>query len=117
MKILNIIATIIISGISGFLSMAFYLGSIENKEELLKQLPLSYFYRFSAFSFLGILGMSLLVFLNFLINKTIKNENKKTNLKELTKFGILITVIFCLIGTCVFFEKQKKTTHNSRLRN
>jgi hypothetical protein len=105
LKILNVIATILISGISGFLSMAFYLGSSENKGELLKQLPLSYFYRFGAFSFFGIIGISLLVFVNFLINKAIKTENKKTNLKELTKLGILTTVVFCLIGTYVFFKK------------
>lgn len=93
-----------ISGISGFLSMAFYLGSIETKEELLRQLPLSYFYRFGAFSLSGIIGISLLVLINYLINKITKNENKKTNLKELTKVGILTTVVFCLIGTYVFFR-------------
>ena len=105
MRIVNIIATILISGISGFLSLAFYLGSIENKEELIKQLPLSYFYRFGSFSLLGIIGISILVLLNFLINKTIKNENRKTNLKALAKFGILTTVVFCLIGTYIFFKK------------
>lgn len=105
MKIVNIIATILISGISGFLSLAFYLGSIENKEELVKQLPLSYFYRFSAFCLLGIIGISILVLFNFLINKTIKNENRKTDLKALAKCGILTTVVFCLIGTYIFFKK------------
>ncbi|MCF6140408.1 hypothetical protein L1S34_03845 [Flavobacterium sp. K77] len=104
MKVLNIIAILLISGISGFLSMAFYLGSIENKEELVRQLPISYCYRFGAFSLLGIIGISLLVLINFLINKIIKNENKKTNLKELTKIGLLTTVIFCLIATYVFYR-------------
>lgn len=93
-----------ISGISGFLSMVFYLGSIENKEELVRQLPISYCYRFGAFSLLGIIGISLLVLINYLINRITKNENKKINLKELTKIGILTTVICCLIGTYVFFR-------------
>ena len=84
--------------------MTFYLGSIENKEELVRQLPISYFYRFGAFSLLGIIGVSFLVLINFLINRITKKEDKNTNLKELTKIGILTTIIFCLIGTYVFFR-------------
>jgi len=103
MKTLNIISTLFISVITGLLSMIFYIGSLESKQKLIQQLPFSFLMRFCAFTILGFILIGVLILFNLGINKLKKNEREKINLYQLAKFGFITTIIFCFIGTFIFF--------------
>ena len=45
-KVFNSIVLLIIAGVVGFLSFAFYLGSQDAHQQLLTELPLSFFFGF-----------------------------------------------------------------------
>jgi len=101
MRAINTILTISICCFLAFFSMFFFLGSTEDKIFLKNQLPLSYFYRSLAFSILGLLILSILILLNFAINKS-KTINK-IDLKFLLRRGGLAIIVTSFLSSIFFF--------------
>ena len=70
-KIFNSIVLLIIAGVVGFLSFAFYLGSQDDHQQLLTELPVSFIFRFLFFSAVGMIGVGVLLIINFVFNRTV----------------------------------------------
>lgn len=103
MRILNPIFILIISGLTGFLSMALWLGTVEDKAKLEENFIIAFISRFGAFSLLGFLGILVLISLNYILNSVTSDNTKKTNLKKLTILGCIATISTSLLGTILFF--------------
>lgn len=101
MKALNTILIISICCFLAFFSMFFSLGSHEDKNLLKINLPLSYLYRSLAFSILGLVAISILILLNFAVNKS-KIVNQ-IDLKLLSFRGAIIIIITSFLSSIFFF--------------
>ena len=104
LKVFNSVVTLIIAAGVGFLSFAFYIGSQEHHEQLMRELPLSFGFRFLSFSVAGILGIVPLVIMNFVLNRTILKRAAKINLKRLVRNGVVLVLFACLVGDIIFFR-------------
>ena len=82
--------------------MGFFLGAREDKLKLVDEPLLSFLGRFAIVGLAGILGIGVLVLLNFFLNRTILNGNHKINLKELFIKSSLVVLAACFVGTFVF---------------
>jgi len=102
-KIFNGFILLLIYGLIGFLSYAFYVGTEESHQKLVNEMPWSFVLRFSVSVFMGICLIVLLVLINYLVNSTILKHQGKTNLKKLAINGILIMTVIAFIGTAYFF--------------
>jgi hypothetical protein len=71
--------------------------------ELQNQLPFSFILRFLGLSTIGLIGITLLVFLNFIVEKLVFKEVDYRILKKLGIQGISITTLVAFIGTILFF--------------
>lgn len=100
MRIINIILISINVCIVAFFSV-FWIGTLEAKIELLKNLPFSFVYRFAMLSIIGIIGITILILCNYLIKKTFRNYS--IDLKRLTIISLIITTSVALIGNTIFF--------------
>jgi len=99
---LNWISTIVWAAVLGFLSLGFFLGSREDKLKLVEEPLISFLGRFAIAGLVGILGIGVLVLLNFFLNRTILNGNQMINLKELFVRNSLVVLAACFVGTLVF---------------
>ncbi|WP_177764427.1 hypothetical protein [Flavobacterium sp. I3-2] len=79
----------------------FWIGTEEEKIELIEQLPNSFFKRFLILSFLGFVFICFLVLINYVVNRIVKKEEFNLKKNVLTRFIIVICV--SLIGTLIFF--------------
>ena len=101
-KALNWILTIVWSAILGLLSFGFFLGSREDKQKLVEEPFLSFLGRFAVAGLIGVLGIGVFVLLNFFLNRTVLDENHKTNIKALFANSILVVLAACFIGSLLF---------------
>ncbi|PKP16256.1 MAG: hypothetical protein CVU07_07515 [Bacteroidetes bacterium HGW-Bacteroidetes-23] len=76
------------------------MGSTQDAQQLLENYIKSFAFRFIGFFVIGIIGFSVLVFINWLL---IKFNKCSINLKKLILQGFIFIVIGSLIGTSVFF--------------
>ena len=104
LKIFNSVATLIIAAGFGFLSFAFYIGSQEQYTQLIRELPLSFIFRFFSFSAVGMLGIGVLVSINFVMNRTVLKSAPKIRLQHVVRNGIVWILIACLVGNIIFFR-------------
>lgn len=103
MKVLNTVLILLSSTFAGLLSMALYIGSDEDYNKLIQDLPVSFIERMGASLLVGLLGILFIIFINYLVNLTRLTETNKINLKLLAKNGIIITLIMTFLGTTLFF--------------
>lgn len=101
MRLFNTIIIVFASGILGFLSMVFFLGSQEQHQALVNELPSSFLIRFGSFSVVGILVIVILVLINWIISGLLQNHSVK--LSKLFFTGSLSVIMACLIGCILFF--------------
>ena len=94
--------TIVWAAVIGLLSFGFFLGSREDKQKLVEEPFLSFLGRFAVAGLVGILGIGVIVLLNFLLNSTELDKNPKTNLKALFVNSVLIVLAACFVGTLLF---------------
>lgn len=94
--------TIVWAAVIGLLSFGFFLGSREDKQKLVEEPFLSFLGRFAVAGLVGILGIGVIVLLNFLLNSTELDKNPKTNLKALFVNSVLNVLAACFVGTLLF---------------
>jgi len=104
LKVLNYVVILIIAAVVGCLSFAFYIGSQEQHEQLIGELPLSFVFRFLFFSTVGMLGIAFLVSINFVMNRIVLKSARKISLQCLVRNGIVWILLACLVGNIVFFR-------------
>lgn len=104
LKVFNSVVTLIIAAGVGFLTFAFYIGSQQHHEQLIRELPLSFIFRFLSFSAAGILAIIPLVIMNFVLNRTILKRAAKRSLKRLVRNGVVLVLFACLVGNIIFFR-------------
>ena len=87
-KILNAIIIIVLSFVLAFLCLALYLGTKEQHQELISELPKSFLVRFGSFWLVGLFSIGLLTLINwgsnkiFIVSHSVKIEilhHKKTS--------------------------------------
>ncbi|MFT7251723.1 MAG: hypothetical protein ACI9FW_001466 [Flavobacterium sp.] len=100
MKYVNLVSTLILVISTTFLSSFFFIGSEENFQKLLENLFKSFLFRFIGFTGFGLFFLSILIVVNFILNKFF---NYKINLKKLSLTGIIWVSLASLIGTSIFF--------------
>nr|WP_199002200.1 hypothetical protein [Flavobacterium sp. ASV13] len=71
--------------------------------ELQNQLPFSFVFRFLGLSTIGLIGIGLLLFLNFIVEKVVFKKINYNALKKLAIQSVSITTLVALIGTILFF--------------
>jgi hypothetical protein len=101
--ILNFILCGIGSLILGLGARIIFLGTKEEWLVLKHNLPSTYFQRLIPFVLIGLIGVIILFGLNFVINKTLLNNDSKINLLKLTLINTIIVLISCILGTMMFF--------------
>jgi hypothetical protein len=104
LEVLNSVVILMIAAGVGFLSFAFYIGSQEQHEQLMRELPLSFIFRFLSFLAVGILAIIPLVIMNFVLNRTILKGAGKISLKRLVRNGVVLVLFTCLVGNIIFFR-------------
>ena len=98
----NWIFIIIWAGVLGFLSLGFFLGTIEGKQKLMEE-PISTFLgRFAISGLAGIVGIGILVLINYFLNKTVLSTTKRISLKGLALKGMIVVLVACSIGALPF---------------
>ena len=102
MRIVNTFFIFIITVITGFLSI-FYLGSYEQKMQLINELPFSFIYRFLSVSIIGLIGVIILLIINFLVDKIILKDVNVSTLRELAVKASVPVILVALFGVFVFF--------------
>lgn len=100
MKYVNIYFLLILATVITIINSFFFLGSEENFQKLLDNLFKSFLLRLIGFTIFGLFFLSLLLTVNFILNKYF---NYKINLKKLTLSGIFLISLASLIGTYIFF--------------
>lgn len=103
-KTFNSIVLLIIAGVVGFLSFAFYLGSQDDHQQLLMDLPLSFIFRLLFFSAVGMIGVGILLIINFVFNKTVLEGATAISLTRLARNGVFWVLLAVLIGNIIFFR-------------
>mgnify|MGYP001317743692 CR=1 FL=1 len=104
LKFINIILTIIISGMLGFFCAAFYLGTPEQHQDMINNnLAEGFFSRFIIFWLVGLVFILILTLLNFIFNKTF-NKTEPLRLWYIFLGGLLTLTVSCLIGGLYFFR-------------
>ena len=101
-KILNAIIIIVLSFVLAFLCLALYLGTKEQHQELISELPKSFLVRFGSFWLVGLFSIGLLTLINWGSNK-IFNTKRPINLKKLFLLGMVSITLACVLGCVLFF--------------
>jgi hypothetical protein len=102
--IFNRVLVLLIAALVCFLSITFFIGTEDDKIGLIRELPLSFIFRFCFFTAVGILAVGILVLTNYMLNKFIvKGGGGEVNLKHLARNGVLWMVLASLIGCIIFF--------------
>jgi hypothetical protein len=99
---LNWVFAIVWAATLGFLCLGFFLGAREDKLKLVEEPFLPFLGRFAIAGLAGVLGIGVLVLINFFLNRTILDGNHQINLKELFIKGSLVVLASCFVGTLVF---------------
>ncbi|MEO8236734.1 MAG: hypothetical protein ABI576_01400 [Flavobacterium sp.] len=102
MRIVNTFFIFVITVITGFLSI-FYLGTYERKMQLINELPFSFIYRFLSVSVIGLIGVIILLLINFLVDKLILKDVNISKLRELAVKALVPVILVALFGVLVFF--------------
>jgi hypothetical protein len=102
LRIVNTFFIFIITVITGFLSI-FSLGSYEQKMQLINELPFSFIYRFLSVSIIGLIGVIILLIINFLVDKLILKDVNVSTLRELAVKASVPVILAALFGVFVFF--------------
>lgn len=102
MKAINIFCIIIISGVTAFFSV-FYLGSYEEYKQLINQLPFSFVSRVIGVTTIGLIGLLVLIAVNFLFEKVFIKKANIIALKQLAYTGFLWVFSIAFLGCLIFF--------------
>jgi hypothetical protein len=100
----NFLATSIIAGGLGFFCMALWLGTQDQRQELINGLPTTFFSRFGFFWTVGLVVITMLTSLNYILNKNLFKDNP-IKLKKLFFGGLLFLTMTCTIGCLYFFYR------------
>lgn len=101
-KTLNLILIVFSFTLTGLFTSFFFIGSEFTYERQLQDLPNYFIRRLLGGISVGLLCCGILVLLNFILNKTLKDD--KVKLVKLFLFTLLTTSIASIIGTIVFFS-------------
>jgi hypothetical protein len=92
----------VIIGITAFCSF-FYIGSYQQKMQLMAELPYSFIKRVLAVSVIGSVGIVILLLVNFLHAKIVKKEVNVASLKHIAVVGFLRVIAVAVFGAVLFF--------------
>ena len=101
MKIFNNLYLITFAVFIAFISSMLWLGSYEEVQKLKQSIFASYFIRFLGFSIIGLIGILILILINWIRNMLVFNE--KINLKRLFVQGLIYVLISSFVGVFLFF--------------
>ena len=101
-KIINYLLLVLISVYVGFLSYAFFLGYKEQHDNLVAQLPWSFFGRIAPFLLLGLILLAVIALIDWILNITLLRSNP-VNLKRIIIAGLILITISCVTGSLFFF--------------
>ncbi|PSR52750.1 hypothetical protein AHMF7605_04050 [Adhaeribacter arboris] len=85
----------------GFLSLL-SIGTIEDHERLVREPFRAFLLRFSVVGLVGLFGILILIFFNFLLNRSLLKNSQPVNLKKYFITSFVITLSICLAGTLLF---------------
>jgi hypothetical protein len=102
LKAFNTFSVVIICGITAFFSV-FYLGSYEQHKQLINQLPFSFISRLIGVSTIGLIGLSILITVNFLFDKIFLEKVNVDVLKQLAYTGLFWIFSIAFLGCILFF--------------
>lgn len=102
MKAINIFCIVIICGLTAFFSV-FYLGSYEQYKQLINQLPFSFVRRVIGVTTIGLIGLLVLIAVNFIFEKVFIKKANIIALKQLAYTGFLWIFLIAFLGCFLFF--------------
>lgn len=102
MRIINGLLIAVIIAITAFFSI-FWIGSYEGKMKLIAELPYSFITRAAGASVIGLIGISILLLVNFLYEKIVLKKVNIVSLKRLAIVGFLRVIGVAVFGTVLFF--------------
>ncbi|MEP7095197.1 MAG: hypothetical protein ABI793_14140 [Flavobacterium sp.] len=75
----------------------------ETEMQLINELPFSFIYRFLSVSVIGLIGVIILLLINFLVDKLILKDVNISKLRELAVKALVPVILVALFGVLVFF--------------
>lgn len=91
-----------IIGITAFFSF-FWIGSYEQKMQLIAELPFSFIKYAIGASIIGSTGIVILLLVNFLHGKIVEKKVNVASLKRIAVVGFLRIIAIAVFGTALFF--------------
>ena len=101
-KAFNILA-VALAIAAGFLVSIFFLGTQDDHQKMIAELPEIFFTRFGVAAGAGLILIGMLILINLILNMTILNPNS-INIKRLVIIGSSAIMTSSLIGCLIFFR-------------
>jgi hypothetical protein len=104
-RVFNIAYIVVLTILICLIRAFFFLGSHQTHDDIKKNLPYSFFPTLMGGLLIGLFGTIILLFVNFIYNRTIGKRKGEINMKQLLTTLIIATIISSLIGTTIFFTQ------------